>query len=100
MPKRPVTIGLLMGILAVLVFVGFSVMKGSRPDLAQAVTLTLACVGFVQAIHFIWIVLRAAPEDLGILSDYQVIIVIGAIAVIWISIEAAFKIFNTVLSSR
>lgn len=62
-----------------------------EPDLVRGITIAASCFGVVAAIALAWVTYRSAPADLGVLHDQKGPICIGAFAMAWVSVSAAYK---------
>lgn len=68
--------------------------KHSSPDLTEALTLILCSVGFVSGGNLAFIAIFTSDQSVGQLSSERIPILIGAVAILWISVEAVFKIYT------
>jgi hypothetical protein len=82
--------GLSTGSLLIVVFVGFCFKRKNKPTLNTIISLLLAGVGVVSGGYFGY---TALFLPLGPVSDQQVVMFIGAIAIIYVSIDTIHKAF-------
>ena len=90
---KPTIVGLVAGIILCVVYVIKSYFCKKKSTLPKAIQVVLSCVGLSSAATFGWIVLFSSPEYLGNFREHKVIMVLGALAVIWISIESVCNTF-------
>lgn len=75
-------IGLLLGIVGRIIYVGISRRRSNRPDLFAFLEMLLAWYGVVAGIDFGQKVLRTSDAGLGDLKDERITRIIGGIAVV------------------
>ena len=101
--QQPIIIGLCIGILATIIFVLLHVVKGidffkkQPPDLAQAITLILSCTGAVAGFDFGRVALLADRTQLGVFTEHQTTMVIGAVVLLWVSLQQIIKTFYAII---
>ncbi|WP_300719417.1 hypothetical protein [Pseudomonas sp.] len=72
-------------------YFGLCFKNKNTPDLVQGMTITASCFGVVAAVSLIWVTYRSQPAELGVLYDQAGPICIGALAMAWVSVSAAYK---------
>lgn len=93
MKQRPALVGICVGLIISIPYCILSFIRGYPPELANVVALVLSCTGLVTAISFGYVVIRTKQKDLGTLAKYQELMVVGAVAVIWVSTLGIIKMF-------
>ena len=83
--------GICLGLLLVVGFVFLNLFRRKKPPLDRMVVLFVSGVGFVSSGYLGYVALF---RELGNLKDQRAIMVIGAVAIIYISIETIYKIFT------
>ena len=95
MTQEIILLGVGIGLIIVSVFVPFMHFKRkTTPDLPQAISLMLSGVGIVTGIHLGYTLLTAAKTDLGVLDGHQIPIVVGALAIVWVSVARIISAFR------
>jgi hypothetical protein len=93
MPQQTrIFIGIGVGFLTVVVFVGWSVKTKTMPELETIIALFLRGVGLVVGFDLGYTVLMTPPQKLGVLNGSQIQIFVGSMAILWV---AAAGIINT-----
>jgi choline-glycine betaine transporter len=99
MSKRPFIMGVYCGILALAAFLLIHLIQWKPPNLTQAIMLVLACAAFVSAFDCGRLLIRASTS-LGDLENHRLTMMLGAFAVIWVSLESLFKVFYALLIQK
>lgn len=74
-----------------LLYFAVCLLTRKEPDLVRGITIAASCFGVIAAISLAWVTYRSAPADLGVLHDQKGPICIGAFAMAWVSVSAAYK---------
>lgn len=77
-------------LLLLISYVATSLYRGQKPDLNQALIITTSCSAFVASISLAALTYTAKIEELGVLHDQKVVILIGCIALGWVSVSSAY----------
>lgn len=85
-----ITCSIISSAIFILVYMAVAVYYKQRPDLAHAVIIAMSCSGVVAAIALGSITYMSKPDMLGVLSDQRGSILIGTLAMIWVSIASAY----------
>ena len=93
MLKEPVKIGVAVGLFVVFCFLLLHFRRKIPPKLNQVFVLLLACVGGTVGFDFGYTVKNADSKYLGNLNEQRLIMVIGAVAVVWVALESMVEIF-------
>ena len=73
-------------------FLIFTLIKYRKaPEFINVATIILSCAGVVLGVHLLYVATTISISDLGKLANHRVPIVLGALAVIWISTESTIK---------
>ena len=73
-------------------FLIFTLLKYRKaPEFINVATIILSCAGVVLGVHLLYVATTISVGDLGKLANHRVPIVLGALAVIWISTESIIK---------
>ena len=64
------------------------------PEFINMATIILSCAGVVLGAHLLYVAITISLSDLGKLANHRVPIVLGALAVIWISAESIVKTYK------
>ncbi|MBI1924692.1 hypothetical protein HYR99_10615 [Candidatus Poribacteria bacterium] len=83
--------GLCFGLLLIGIFVCLKLLKRQKPALDKIVTLLISGLGTVSGGYFCYVALFM---NLGPLEDQRVAMVVGAIAMVYISVETIYKVFK------
>jgi hypothetical protein len=75
-------------LLFISVYLGLSFRYKQRPELAHAVIIAMSCSGVVAAIGLGTLAYFSPPEALGVLRDSKASILIGTLAMTWVSIAS------------
>jgi len=97
MSKRSLVVGVCLGIIALMAFLIIHLMKWQAPDLTQAIMMVLACAMLVSAFDCGRLLIRGSTS-LGDLENHRLTMLLGALVVIWVSVESIFKVFYALLS--
>lgn len=68
--------------------------KGKKPELKEAIGLVLASAGVISGFKLGFIAIFQKDAFLGILADERIPILAGAIAIIWVSVDASIAIYS------
>lgn len=88
-------IGLFAGVIFLLV--AFTRKNTRRPELNHLVVVVLATTGAMVGVHLGYLVLTLEDNALGELSSQRIPIALGALAVIWTSVETLVNTFKMIL---
>ncbi len=99
MSNASTLIGLYVAVVVGVAFLLSHLRTKRRPDLGQFSGVFLAAVAAVVAADFGLDVMRAASACVSACEDQRLPMVLGAIAVEWISISQLVKSFHSVLST-
>ncbi|MBL8098639.1 MAG: hypothetical protein JNK81_05625 [Anaerolineales bacterium] len=86
-------IGLLVGLICGLPYIIITIKNKSTPNLIHFVEIILACIGVVVFTQFGIEVALAEDSYLGELVNQRLTIVIGAIALVWISVYGFVQVY-------
>ncbi|WP_092216038.1 hypothetical protein [Desulfoluna spongiiphila] len=70
----------------------------SKPDLMEAISLILTSSGMVSAIKLGYIAIFQTNLFVGPLEDQRIPIIVGAFAIMWVSVNFTWKIFSNHLN--
>lgn len=90
---EPTIIGVCVGILFGTAYLIVCFSRKVAPNFNQFAVIVLSCVGAMVSIQFGYIVLKTPKEQLGPFQDQRLPMSLGALAIIWISVEAIIKIY-------
>ncbi len=93
-------IGLCFGIGGMVVFLLLHLYKRKTPDFLESISVILSTVGIFTGSDFLRVALFAKSKDLGVLANHRVPMVIGAVAIIWLSILGEIKVFYPILTAK
>ncbi|MBI1924483.1 hypothetical protein HYR99_09555 [Candidatus Poribacteria bacterium] len=82
--------GICLGLWLVVSFVSLTLFKRKKPPLDRMIALLVSGVGIVSSGYLGYVALF---RELGNLKNQQVVLVVGAIAMLYILIETVYKIF-------
>lgn len=85
-----ITCSIVSSVIFILVYVAIAAYHKQKPDLAHAVIIAMSCSGVVAAIALGSITYMSKPETLGVLAEQRGSILIGTLAMIWVSIASAY----------
>jgi hypothetical protein len=68
--------------------------KRTKPDLTETVSLILTTAGIISAIKLGYIAVFEGNNFQGILADQRIPILVGSVAILWVSINAKIVIFR------
>lgn len=66
----------------------------TTPDLTEAVTILISATGLSSAFQLGYIAIFEASLFTGKLQDQRIPIVVGAFAILWVSLQAIFQIYR------
>ncbi|HEX8129832.1 MAG TPA: hypothetical protein VF527_12080 [Pyrinomonadaceae bacterium] len=90
---EPTILGVCIGILAGVVFLIICLKRQVAPNFSHMAVIVLSCVGAIVSIHFGYIVIKTPKEQLGLFQEQRLPMILGALAVVWVSIESVIKIY-------
>ena len=93
-------IGFACGIGGLILFLLLHGYKRKKPDLAQSINVLISTGGLFYGIELVRVIFFAKPGDLGIPVHYKVPMLIGAIVMIWRSVEGDLKLFHPIFTAR
>jgi ABC-type Fe3+-siderophore transport system permease subunit len=94
---EPTILGVCIGILAGAAFVIICWRRQVAPNFSHMAVIVLSCVGAVVSIHFGYVVLKTPKEQLGLFQEQRLPMILGALAVIWVSVESVIKTFLSLI---
>jgi hypothetical protein len=93
-------IGLYFGIGGLIIFLLLHGYKRRKPDLLESINVMISTAGIFLGIEFGRVALFAKPTDLGLPANDKVPRVIGALAIIWRSVEGLKRYFAPICAAR
>src|SRR5919206_927475 len=90
---EPTILGVCIGILAGAVFLIICWRRQVAPNFSHMAVILLSCVGAVVSIQFGYIVLKTPKEQLGLFQEQRLPMILGALAVVWVSVESIIKLY-------
>jgi xanthosine utilization system XapX-like protein len=94
MLDQPTLWGIMAGGMVGAVYLLLHLRQRSKPDLAKFAGLFLACVGTVVGGSFALLIFKLDLAPIPALKDQRLVMLLGAIAVTWISIEQIWTMFQ------
>lgn len=91
------TLGIYLGIACSVVYLIFHAIKKKKPNLSHVAVIILSATAITVSLELGKVALMASTDELGILKEQRVPMVLGAIAVVWTSIESVFDIYKPLL---
>lgn len=85
-----ITCSIVSSLIFIALYVAIAAYYKQKPDLAHAVIIAMSCSGVVAAIALGSITYLSKPETLGVLAEQRGSILIGTLAMIWVSIASAY----------
>jgi len=89
--KRFRALGLLLAVIAVAVYVVVAAQKGRAPELSCAIVVLLGVFGLQGAVRLFGIALTGQLDKI---AEDPGLLVIGGIALAWVSIQTIFEVFS------
>ena len=100
MLKNPQLIGACVGIVMMVFSLGLHAFKKRAPVYTDMAALIVSSVGTLTGIDLGYIVLTSKKADLGPLSEHQLPILLGALAVVWLSVHTIWKHFHLLMTHK
>ena len=92
---KPTIVGLVSGIALTIIYVLKSLISKKHPALSIAVRIIMSSVALITACDFGSVALFSSSEYLGNFNEHRLIMILGSLAVIWISIDFLYhQIFS------
>lgn len=91
------TLGIYLGIIVSIIYLIINLRKKKKPNLSHVAVIILSATAITVSFDLGKVALFATTDDLGILREQRVPMVLGAIAVVWTSIESVFDIYKPLL---
>jgi hypothetical protein len=88
MTSQPTQIGIAIGLVAAVAYVGVSLLCKQRPALSRCVVVLVATVGAVVGAIFGYGIVFLELKPIPALADQRLTMIVGAIALVWITVEA------------
>lgn len=85
-----ITCSIISSVLFIMIYIIVAVAHKQKPDLAHAVIIAMSCSGVVAAISLGTVTYMSKPEMLGVLAEQKGSILIGTMAMVWVSIASAY----------
>jgi uncharacterized membrane protein YeaQ/YmgE (transglycosylase-associated protein family) len=95
--SEPTILGVVVGLVVGVIYVAIVLRKGLAPTFGSFAVILLSCVGVVVSAQFGYQALKMPREQLGPFQDQRLPMVLGAAAIIWISVETVAKIISPLL---
>ena len=97
---NPVNIaGASIGLVLALVYVGVAFcINGNKPEVARIIVTILSGVGFATGLSLCYIAFAYSEVELGKLSDHTISIIIGGVAICYVSTDAVVGCFQKPVS--
>ena len=96
----PIIMGVYCGLTFCIPYLVIHAFRKNPPSFNEIAVIILSCVGGLVGIDFGYVVMTATATYLGNLETRRLPMMLGAIAVIWTSIESLFRIYYPLLISR
>jgi hypothetical protein len=77
--------------LLVSMYIGSALFYRQKPDLAHALIIATSCSSAMAAALAGFMTYHAPAEQLGVLPEHKTIVASGTLALVWVSVSAAFK---------
>ncbi|MCP4109150.1 MAG: hypothetical protein GY749_27080 [Desulfobacteraceae bacterium] len=97
MINKPTIIGIYFGLTFGLIYLIIHAIKKTKPNYNQFAVVVLSCVGAIVGLDFGYIALTESSDNLCKLSEQRLPMVLGAGAVVWISIEQIILVYYQVI---
>lgn len=98
--EQVLQIGLWLGIGGMFIFLLLHLIKRKRPDFLESIGVIIFTAGIWGGVEFGRVALFAKPDDLGIPAHYRVPMIIGAIAMVWRSVQGEIKLFSPIFTAK
>lgn len=83
------------GLFLIIYFICTFLGNRSKPDLLEAISLLLTSSGIVSALKLGYISLFESALFIGALEDQRIPVLVGAFAIMWVSVNVTWKLFTT-----
>jgi len=93
-----VFLGLLVGVICLLAYVGISLRGKKKPNLVDGLALFMSSVGVLTGLKVCWIACSRSSEPT--IQEIWIQIFVGGLALVWVSFESAAKKFIDAASSE
>lgn len=85
---------ILLGLVLVVIYLYLTWYKEkTRADLTEAVTIIISAAGVVSSIQLGYISIFELSAFTGKLSDQRIPVMVGAFAILWVSVQAIYQIY-------
>ncbi|WP_397452730.1 hypothetical protein [Pseudomonas sp. NA-150] len=86
-----ISCSILGSLMLIAIYLGLSLYHKQPPDLSHALIIAMSSSGVVAAVALGSLTYFSEPENLGVLKDQKASILIGTLAMTWVSVVSAYS---------